>query len=101
MFCPICDNVRMREVERDNVLIDICPSCKGVWLDRGELEKIVSGLKEEREYYSSYKDERPKYYSEPPKYDKYYEEKEYKKYDKHYHPKHKKKKSMLDIFDIF
>jgi len=93
----------MREVEKESVLIDICPSCKGVWLDRGELEKLVAGLKEEREHYSSYKDERPKYYSEPPKYDKhkYDDYDKYKKYDKHYHPKHKKKKSILDIFDIF
>ncbi len=31
----------MREIERFGVLVDICPSCKGVWLDRGELEKIL------------------------------------------------------------
>lgn len=38
--CPVCGTT-MREVERFGVLIDICPSCKGVWLDRGELDKIV------------------------------------------------------------
>jgi Zn-finger nucleic acid-binding protein len=31
----------MREIERFGVLVDICPSCKGVWLDRGELDKII------------------------------------------------------------
>lgn len=41
MKCPLCDE-RMREVERYGVTIDICPSCKGVWLDRGELEKVAS-----------------------------------------------------------
>jgi len=41
MKCPLCDE-RMREVERYGVTIDICPSCKGVWLDLGELEKVAS-----------------------------------------------------------
>ncbi|MFA0767666.1 MAG: hypothetical protein OXFUSZZB_000994 [Candidatus Fervidibacter sp.] len=31
----------MREIERFGVLVDICPSCKGVWLDQGELDKII------------------------------------------------------------
>jgi Zn-finger nucleic acid-binding protein len=29
------------EIERSDVLIDACPSCRGVWLDRGELDKIL------------------------------------------------------------
>jgi len=40
MNCPVCDE-RMREVDRIGVTIDICPSCKGVWLDRGELDKLL------------------------------------------------------------
>lgn len=32
----------MKEVERFGVSIDICPGCKGVWLDRGELDKILA-----------------------------------------------------------
>jgi uncharacterized protein len=40
MQCPVCDE-RLREIEKYGVMIDICPSCKGVWLDRGELEKII------------------------------------------------------------
>jgi Zn-finger nucleic acid-binding protein len=32
----------MKEVERLGVSIDICPGCKGVWLDRGELEKLIA-----------------------------------------------------------
>ena len=40
MNCPTC-NERMREVTKYNVQVDICPGCKGVWLDRGELEKII------------------------------------------------------------
>ena len=40
MNCPVCDE-RMREVEKQGVQVDICPACKGVWLDRGELDKIL------------------------------------------------------------
>jgi uncharacterized protein len=41
MQCPVCDE-RMKEVERLGVSIDICPGCKGVWLDRGELDKLIA-----------------------------------------------------------
>jgi uncharacterized protein len=40
MRCPTCGS-RLVEVDRTGVLIDACPSCRGVWLDRGELDKIV------------------------------------------------------------
>lgn len=32
----------MKEVERRGVLIDVCPECRGVWLDRGELDKLLA-----------------------------------------------------------
>jgi uncharacterized protein len=41
MLCPVCDD-KLREIEKYGVMVDICPSCKGVWLDRGELEKVLS-----------------------------------------------------------
>lgn len=40
MNCPAC-STRMRLYEKSGVEVDVCPSCKGVWLDRGELEKIL------------------------------------------------------------
>ena len=40
MNCPVCD-AKLREIERMSVQVDICPDCKGVWLDRGELDKIL------------------------------------------------------------
>jgi Zn-finger nucleic acid-binding protein len=40
MRCPSCAS-RLVEVERSDVLIDACPTCRGVWLDRGELDKIL------------------------------------------------------------
>ena len=42
MRCPLCD-VPMREVRRRGVKIDVCPECRGVWLDAGELEKLLAG----------------------------------------------------------
>ncbi len=40
MNCPVCED-RMKEVDRNGVTLDVCPSCKGVWLDKGELEKLL------------------------------------------------------------
>ena len=40
MNCPTCD-VELTMSERIGVEIDYCPKCRGVWLDRGELDKIV------------------------------------------------------------
>lgn len=51
MKCPVCDDVKMREVIKDEVEIDVCPQCKGVWLDRGELEKLMQGVREVRQDY--------------------------------------------------
>jgi Zn-finger nucleic acid-binding protein len=41
MNCPVCSNERLVMSERAGVEIDYCPSCRGVWLDRGELDKIL------------------------------------------------------------
>lgn len=41
MKCPVCNNVDLLMAERHGVEIDYCPSCRGVWLDRGELDKII------------------------------------------------------------
>jgi len=38
--CPI-DNVDLIMSERHGIEIDYCPTCRGVWLDRGELDKII------------------------------------------------------------
>ena len=40
MNCPTC-NVPLVMSERQGVEIDYCPTCRGVWLDRGELDKIL------------------------------------------------------------
>ena len=42
MHCPRCETVVMEEIDRSGVTLDRCPSCRGVFLDRGELEKITA-----------------------------------------------------------
>lgn len=50
MQCPI-DGTQLVIAERSGVEIDYCPTCRGVWLDRGELDKIIerSALVDNRE----------------------------------------------------
>ena len=38
--CPFC-KTQMNKVKKDDVTVDRCPNCLGVWLDKGELDKIV------------------------------------------------------------
>ncbi|MGQ9735001.1 MAG: zf-TFIIB domain-containing protein [Thermaceae bacterium] len=78
LTCPICQEP-MREVVRQGVAIDLCPRCGGVWLDRGELEKLLSIVREEAEAY----------------------EKEWEEYHKKEHRPPKKKRKLFDFFDLF
>lgn len=41
MKCPTCADTVLVMTERQGVEIDYCPSCRGVWLDRGELDKLL------------------------------------------------------------
>lgn len=90
MKCPICDDVRMREIDKNGVHIDVCPECKGVWLDRGELDKLMSGVREVRQEYNEWHDEDES---------KRNNNRNSSDYNKN---KHKKKNSVLDMLsDLF
>lgn len=41
MHCPACKEVTLVMTDRQGVEVDYCPECRGVWLDRGELDKII------------------------------------------------------------
>ena len=41
MLCPTCKEVELRISDRQGIEIDYCPQCRGVWLDRGELDKLI------------------------------------------------------------
>jgi Zn-finger nucleic acid-binding protein len=48
MKCPV-DNTTLAISERSGIEIDYCPECRGVWLDRGELDKLIKGVNEYEE----------------------------------------------------
>lgn len=81
MKCPACPETTLIMSDRQGIEIDYCPECRGVWLDRGELDKLIE------------KSTSPKHESAP---------KDYRASDDHYKKEnyYKKRKSFLsEIFD--
>lgn len=104
MKCPVCKDVTLLMSEKNGVEIDYCPECRGIWLDRGELDKIIDRARDARDGYRD--SERQEYRREErrddrreDRYDERYDERA--RYDK----KSKKKQSPLsalgDIMEIF
>lgn len=42
MRCPRCETAELEEHEREGVTVDACRACRGLWLDRGELERLIA-----------------------------------------------------------
>lgn len=91
MNCPVCKETSLVISERQGVEIDYCPKCRGVWLDRGELDKILERSNE------VFDNDRSKPFD-----DKRYDERKYndKKYDDDYYKKNKRKSFFNDLFDF-
>lgn len=93
MSCPIC-KTGLTLSERSGIEIDYCPTCRGVWLDRGEIDKIIE---------RSVADMRPAPpRDEPPRYDSRQDDRSgrYRDYDDDDYRHGKRKKSFLsDLFD--
>ena len=93
MNCPV-DNTQLVMSERSGIEIDYCPQCRGVWLDRGELDKIIERSAaierpQERREEPRYEAERPR--SPEPR----YEDRDYR------HQKPRKRESFLgELFDF-
>lgn len=85
MKCPRC-NATLVMTERNGVEIDYCPECRGIWLDRGELDKIM--------------DRTSDHYSKRENYDNDYRKYQYGDYNKPGHPYKKKKSFLSDFFDF-
>ena len=99
LTCPKCRG-DMRTYERSGVTVDQCGECRGIFLDRGELERLVDA---ELRYNAPPQQPR---YEEKPRYDdrRYDNDRRYdddRKYDPRYGNQHKrKKKSFLEeLFD--
>ena len=97
MRCPV-DGTELLMTERSGVEIDYCPQCRGVWLDRGELDKIIERSAPEAPAAAPAPVPQPQY--QPPQYqerrrdydDRYYDKKKYKK---------KRRESFLsELFDF-
>ncbi len=96
MDCPICHDVALVTSERQGIEIDYCPTCRGVWLDRGELDKIIERTQSTTSNItipsiSSQKDE---------DYEVIYEGPGEKLDSKHYRKRKKPQRVLTEIFDF-
>ncbi|WP_329739473.1 zf-TFIIB domain-containing protein [Enorma massiliensis] len=104
MKCPVCKDVTLLMSEKNGVEIDYCPECRGIWLDRGELDKIIDRARDARDGYRE--NERQEYRREERRDDRH-EDRYDARYDERarYDKKSKKKQSPLsalgDIMEIF
>ena len=114
MKCPVCKDVTLLMSEKNGVEIDYCPECRGIWLDRGELDKIVERARSAQREYAAYEEDRRdgRRYDDRRYDDKRYDDRRYddKRYDdrreREYREHKKKKKSSPmaafgDIMEIF
>jgi len=94
MICPKCQG-ELFEVVKHGVVIDHCSGCKGIWLDQGELAKIIAQMRQlESSLEAEFRPPPPRRESEDRRYAKHY--------DKHSDTHHSKKKSGFEkLFDIF
>ncbi|ESJ15941.1 MULTISPECIES: zf-TFIIB domain-containing protein [unclassified Cupriavidus] len=100
MQCPVCTETTLVMAERQGVEIDYCPKCRGVWLDRGELDKILERASAEQapvaQAAPAAAPQRP---ADPRGYDRGYE-RGYRDDDRYREQKHYRKKSIWhEIFD--
>lgn len=99
------DGSPMRQIQRFGIELDVCPTSGGVWLDKGELEKMMALMKEaaeeeERALASRHRHEER--YEEPRYREDEYRKPHYKERDDHhYKGKHKKKGALHQMMEIF
>jgi Zn-finger nucleic acid-binding protein len=95
MKCPVCKEIDLVMADRQGVEIDYCPDCRGIWLDRGELDKII-----ERSYVQPSITPRAENRHHQEGHDKHYYEKEHHSDQGYDHHGHYRRKSWLsEIFD--
>ncbi|MFN8534604.1 MAG: zf-TFIIB domain-containing protein [Dehalococcoidia bacterium] len=95
MKCPTCQ-VELRMTDRQGIEIDYCPQCRGVWLDRGELDKLIERSAEARPAES--RNERAPMREYPPAV--VYRDDDYYRRDDDYYRKRKRKGFLGDLFDF-
>jgi Zn-finger nucleic acid-binding protein len=96
MKCPV-DNTTLLITDRSGIEIDYCPECRGVWLDRGELDKLIQSSSRDEPRYESRDDHRRE---QRHGYDDDNQRRDQRE-SHHEDGRHKKKESFLgDIFDF-
>ncbi|MDA0780948.1 MAG: zf-TFIIB domain-containing protein [Rickettsiales bacterium] len=99
------DGSPMHQIRRFGIELDVCPTSGGVWLDKGELEKLMALIKEAAEEEAGAFSSRRKpeeRYEEPRYRDEEYRKPHYKEQDDyHYKGKHKKKGALHQMMEIF
>lgn len=99
LLCPNCQG-GMKEINRQGVLIDICTQCQGVWLDRGELTKLLEINQQDiAESYAPQPPAPPRPAAPRPAPAQHYDDRYHSSHHGHY--KHRKKSKLESIFDIF
>lgn len=93
LMCPN-DNAAMQTLDRGGVQFDMCPSCRGVWLDRGELEKLMESAAQDGRA-SAPPQAPPQPWGGQPG----YRDDRYRSRDDDYRDRKKKRDSIFDIFD--
>ena len=88
MKCPSCNETLLMS-EKKGIEIDYCPNCRGIWLDRGELEKIIERSADHYSKKENYEADYKRY-----GYDKYQDD-DYRK-----RPRKKKESFLGDLFDF-
>lgn len=102
LMCPN-DNAAMQTLERGGVQFDMCPTCRGVWLDRGELEKLMDSAMQDGRASAPQAAPPPQAQPYPPQQpwggQPGYRDDRYRDRDDDYRYKKKKRDSIFDIFD--
>ena len=100
MKCPTCPDSTLAITDRQGIEIDYCPKCRGVWLDRGELDKLIE--RAEASVAAAAPPPAPAPRAAPPvAYEQQYQQRPMKPDDSHYGYQHgyKKKSIWREIFD--
>lgn len=99
MNCPCCKNIVLMRSDKHGVEIDFCPNCRGIWLDKGELEKIIERdnlyANQNTRFEKNYDDD----YSEESHHDRNYKGHNDDKY-RNEHDRRKKRGFLSDLFDF-
>lgn len=100
MKCPTCPDATLVMSERQGVEIDYCPQCRGVWLDRGELDKLIErSAAQEAPRAAPVEAARPSHQPPPQAPQHYRRDFEDSDFNKRGQGQYRKKSWLSDIFD--